>query len=200
VQIEGIRGITVDDVQSASELGYIIKHVATAELAGDAVTLQVRPVLLPHAHQLAAVRDENNAVLVRGDAIGEMLFSGKGAGSLAGASAVLSDIGDIACHRGGFASTPNGTVLAGPPGKSSRYYLRFPVPAPSAIGAITTILERSGVPVARSAAIWAKHPMGQNQMRVLTHQCAGPVIKASLDQVGKLTPSTSGSIALQVLS
>ena len=198
VHIEGIRGITADDVQAASELGYVIKPLATAELAADVVTLEVRPVLLPHAHQLAAVRDENNAVLVRGDAIGQMLFSGKGAGSLPSASAVLSDIVDIACYRGGFASTPNGTVLAGPSGKSSKYYLRFPVTDPSAIGPITTILERSGVPVARAAALWAKHPLGRNQVRVLTHACSGGAIETCIAEVGRLGLSNSESLGLPI--
>lgn len=110
VQVEGIRQITADDVQAARELGFVIKHVATAELSGDAVALDCAPLLLPASHQLANIRDENNAVLVRGDAVGEMLFSGKGAGSLPSASAVLSDVVDIACHQGGFSVSPTGRV------------------------------------------------------------------------------------------
>ena len=105
VRTEGIRHITADDIQAARELGYVIKHIASAEVADDSIALEVHTVLLPSNHQLAGVRDENNAVLVRGDAVGEMLFSGKGAGSLPSASAVLSDIVDIACHKGGFSTT-----------------------------------------------------------------------------------------------
>ena len=112
VQVEGIRDIAADDVQAARELGFVIKHVATAELSKDAVSLSCAPVLLPLSHQLAGIRDENNAVLVRGDAVGEMLFSGKGAGSLPSASAVLSDVVDIACHKGGFSMSPGGRVSA----------------------------------------------------------------------------------------
>src|ERR1700731_19 len=74
VHVEGIREIAADDVQAARELGFVIKHVATAELSEDAVALSCAPVLLPMSHQLAGIRDENNAVLVRGDAVGEMLF------------------------------------------------------------------------------------------------------------------------------
>jgi homoserine dehydrogenase len=57
VQLEGIREISVDDVQAAREFGYVIKQVAAADLHGDAIALTVRAVLLPAAHPLASVRD-----------------------------------------------------------------------------------------------------------------------------------------------
>ena len=169
VQVEGIRGITAEDVQAAYELGYVIKHVATAELADGAVSLRAAPVLLPATHQLASVRDENNAVLLRGDAVGEMLFCGKGAGSLPSASAVLSDIVDIACHSGGFHPTSGASVGVAKRDYQSKHYLRFVVNDPSAIGPITTVLERNGVGVARAAALWARDTSSHHQVRVLTH-------------------------------
>src|SRR5581483_9947940 len=153
---EGIRDISSDDIRTAKQLGYVIKHVATAEVKGDAVSLQVRPMLLPRDHQLAAVRDENNAVLVRGDAVGEMLFCGKGAGSLPSASAVLSDIVDIACHRGGFSAAPQQSLPVTSSDQQCKHYVRVPVADPSAIGVITSVLERSGIGVTRASAQWAK--------------------------------------------
>ena len=180
VQVEGIRDIAADDVQAARELGFVIKHVATAELSEDAVSLVCAPVLLPASHQLADIRDENNAVLVRGDAVGEMLFSGKGAGSLPSASAVLSDVVDIACHKGGFSLSPGGRVKATTRDCESRHYLRFTVGDPSAIGPITTMLERNQVGVARAAAVWARNDSGKHQVRVLTHAASRKLIEASL--------------------
>src|SRR5579863_90143 len=169
VQVQGIRDITADDVHAAKELGFVIKHVAAAELNGDAVSLGCAPVLLPVSHQLAGIRDENNAVLIRGDAVGEMLFSGKGAGALPSASAVLSDVVDIACHKGGFAVSSEGRMSTTAGSYSGKHYLRFVVGNPSAIGPITTVLERNGVNVARAAAVWAKGESAQHQVRVLTH-------------------------------
>jgi homoserine dehydrogenase len=180
VQVEGIRDITADDVQAARELGFVIKHIATADLSGDVVALDCAPVLLPTSHQLASIRDENNAVLVRGDAVGEMLFSGKGAGSLPSASAVLSDVVDIACHRGGFSVSPIGRVIAATRDSDSRHYIRFTVGDPSAIGPITTILERNRVGVARAAAVWARSASGKHQVRVLTRAGSRRAIEASL--------------------
>src|ERR1700733_2184663 len=180
VQVEGIRDIAADDVQAAKELGFVIKHVATAELSEDAVSLGCAPVLLPVSHQLAGIRDENNAVLVRGDAVGEMLFSGKGAGSLPSASAVLSDIVDIACHKGGFFMSAGGQVSASGRDCESSHSLRLSVSSPAAIGPITTILERNRVGVARAAAIWARNGSAKHQVRVLTHAVSRKTIEASL--------------------
>lgn len=180
IEVKGIRDITAEDVRAAGEMGYVVKHLATAQVLNDAALLQARPVLLPATHQLAAVRDENNAVLVRGDAVGEMLFSGKGAGSLPSASAVLSDVVDIACHKGGFSSSLGRTLPAAAHNSESKHYLRFTVSDPSAIGTITTTLERNGIAVVRAAAVWAKNGNASHHVRVLTHAAAHRKIEASM--------------------
>jgi len=198
VQGEGIRDIAAGDVQAARELGFVIKHVATAELSEEAVSLGCAPVLLPMSHQLAGIRDENNAVLVRGDAVGEMLFSGKGAGSLPSASAVLSDVVDIACHRGGFSLSPGCRVKATTRDCDGRQYLRFTVSDPSAIGPITTILERNRVGVARAAAVWARSDSGKHQVRVLTQGCSLRAVEASLRDIAGSGLESGKSIALRV--
>jgi len=198
VQVEGIRGIAADDVQAARELGFVIKHVATAGLSEDAVSLGCAPVLLPRSHQLASIRDENNAVLVRGDAVGEMLFSGKGAGSLPSASAVLSDVVDIACHKGGFSVSPGGRVRAATRDCDSKHYLRFTVRDPGAIGPITTILERNRVGVGRAAAVWARNDSGKHQVRVLTHAGSRKAVEASLRDIAGSGIENGKGIVLRV--
>jgi homoserine dehydrogenase len=198
VQVEGIRNIAADDVRAAKELGFVIKHVATAELNGDAVSLNCAPVLLPLSHQLAAIRDENNAVLIRGDAVGEMLFSGKGAGSLPSASAVLSDAVDIACHQGGFSTSLGARIGAESRDCDSRHYLRFTVGDPSDIGTITTILERNRVGVARAAAVWARSDSENHQVRVLTRACSGNAIKLSRRDIVGSGVERSESVVLRL--
>jgi homoserine dehydrogenase len=198
VQIEGIRDIAADDVEAAREFGFVIKHVAAAELSEDAVSLSCAPVLLPGSHQLAGIRDENNAVLLRGDAVGEMLFSGKGAGSLPSASAVLSDVVDIACHKGGFSRSPGGRVRATSRDCESRHYLRFTVGSPSDIGPITTILERNGVELLRAAAVWARSDSGKHQVRVLSHGCSRKAVETSLRDIAGSGLAKGKSIVLRV--
>jgi homoserine dehydrogenase len=198
VQVEGIRDLGADDVQAARELGFVIKHVATAEFSEGSVSLGCAPVLLPSSHQLASIRDENNAVLVRGDAVGEMLFSGKGAGSLPSASAVLSDVVDIACHKGGFSVSPRGGVGIATRDCESRHYVRFTVGSPSDIGPITTILERNRVGVARAAAVWARSDSGKHQVRVLTNACSRNAVEASRREIARSGLERGKSVALRV--
>jgi len=180
VEVEGIRNLTAEDVEAARKWGYVIKQVAVARSDAQAVSLRVRPVLLPKDHQLASVRDENNAVLVKGDAVGEMLFHGKGAGSLPSASAVLSDIVEIATRRRAFPRISGRTLQISNRNAECRHYLRFPVEEPSAIGSISTTLEKHGVRIDRAAASWAKNPAMNNQVTVLTHPSAERALQDAL--------------------
>jgi len=198
VQVEGIRDLAADDVQAARELGFVIKHVATAEFSEGTVSLGCAPVLLPSSHQLASIRNENNAVLVHGDAVGEMLFSGKGAGSLPSASAVLSDVVDIACHKGGFSVSSRGSVGVATRDCDSRHYLRFTVGSPSDIGSITTILERNRVGVARAAAVWARSDSEKHQVRVLTNACSRNAVEASRRDITGSGLERGKSVVLRV--
>ena len=197
IVVEGIRSITAADIKATRELGYVIKHVATAEMLDGGLSLRAEPALLPSSHQLAGVRNENNAVLVCGDAVGEMLFSGKGAGSLPSASAVLSDVIDIACHQGGFSVTQSDTMNVALRDYPSRYYLRFDVGDPSAIGPITTTLERNGIGVASAAAVWSKNGSAFHQVRVLTHAVPRDTIDPALQALkGKV--ALGGHLVLRV--
>jgi len=96
VYCEGITRITRADMEWAKQLGYAIKLVAIAqEVSSKAVQVRVHPALLPLSHPLASVRDVYNGVLVRGDAVGDVMFYGRGAGSLPTGSAVVGDIIDV---------------------------------------------------------------------------------------------------------
>jgi homoserine dehydrogenase len=196
--VQGIRDITASDIAAAAELGYVIKHLATVEVVDGTVSLRAAPLLLSREHPLAAVRDENNAVLLRGDAVGEMLFSGKGAGALPSASAVLSDVVDIACHKGGFAVSSEGRVSASTRSYSSKHYLRFVVGDPSAIGPITTVLERNGVNITRAAAVWAKGESAHHQVRVLTQSSSRTAIDTAMRDVASLGLETKANLVLGV--
>lgn len=96
VYCEGITRITRADMEWAKQLGYAIKLVAIAqEVSSKAVQVRVHPALLPLSHPLASVRDVYNGILVRGDAVGDVMFYGRGAGSLPTGSAVVGDIIDV---------------------------------------------------------------------------------------------------------
>ncbi len=95
VRVYGIRSVAATDVRYASELGYVIKLLAQGTDHTDCLTLSVRPTLIPKDHPLAYVSDAYNALYVHGDASGDLMFFGRGAGSLPTASAVLGDAIDV---------------------------------------------------------------------------------------------------------
>jgi len=91
---EGIREITDRDIASARDLGYVVKLLAVAEQRDGAVGVRVHPAMLPTRHPLAAVRESFNALFIEGDAVGELMLYGRGAGGDPTASAVLGDVID----------------------------------------------------------------------------------------------------------
>jgi homoserine dehydrogenase len=92
VLVEGISAITAADIQWANKRGQVIKLVAMARWNDARMELRVHPVILEGSHPLAAVNDVYNAVFVRGDCCGDLLFCGRGAGGTPTASAVWADI------------------------------------------------------------------------------------------------------------
>ncbi|MFD5849389.1 MULTISPECIES: homoserine dehydrogenase [Cytobacillus] len=92
VKVKGITDITEEDLQYGKQLGYTMKLIGIAHREGEKVEVSVQPTLLSESHPLASVQDEYNAVYVYGEAVGETMFYGPGAGSLPTATAVVSDL------------------------------------------------------------------------------------------------------------
>ncbi|MGC7686873.1 homoserine dehydrogenase [Staphylococcus epidermidis] len=96
VKLVGISDITLADINAASALNYKIKLIGKGTYENGYVNASVEPTLIHKNHQLAAVENEYNAIYVIGDAVGDTMFYGKGAGSLATGSAVASDLLNVA--------------------------------------------------------------------------------------------------------
>ncbi|MBF2028965.1 MAG: homoserine dehydrogenase [Oscillatoriales cyanobacterium C42_A2020_001] len=123
VHCEGIRQISAADIAYAEKLGFVIKLIAIAkrdsQLSSELEQLQVRvhPTLVPKTHPLASVNDVYNAILIEGDPIGQVMFFGPGAGAGPTASAVVSDMLNIAAIlkvERGNSKQANGTPLLDP--------------------------------------------------------------------------------------
>jgi len=95
VYTEGITKIKLEDVEYADRMGKVIKLLGISKKVGDKVYVRVSPMMISKDHPLAGIEDVFNGILVRGDAIGEVMFYGRGAGKLPTASAVVADIIDI---------------------------------------------------------------------------------------------------------
>ena len=151
-QVEGIRGLAREDIQYAAELGYRIKLLALIKHQAGEITVRVHPTLVPRTHLLASVDGVFNAVLVSGDIVGDTLYYGRGAGRLPTASAVISDVADLAVTLAG--GRKRRLPGLGQPGAAprmgevedlaSRYYLRL------------TLLDQPGV-LARVAQVLGQH-------------------------------------------
>lgn len=133
VNVSGITKITEDDLKYAKQLGYTMKLLGIAHREGEKVEVSVQPTLLPEAHPLASVNDEYNAVYVYGEAVGETMFYGPGAGSMPTATAVVSDLVGVMKNmrlgvNGKSAVTPQyQKKLKGNEEKFSKYFLRLQV-------------------------------------------------------------------------
>ena len=95
---EGISGITPADIAFARHLGYVVKLLAVVEEIEGEIAVRVHPAMVPSSHPLASVRESFNAVFIEGDAVGELMLYGRGAGGLPTASAVLGDLIDAAVN------------------------------------------------------------------------------------------------------
>ena len=98
VYTEGIRNITQLDMDTADDMGYVIKLLALAHRTPEGIDVRVHPTMLPKAHQMAQVNGVFNAIYVTGDAVGETMFFGEGAGAGPAAAAVMGDVLEVARH------------------------------------------------------------------------------------------------------
>ena len=107
VMREGITAVRAVDVEFAERFGYSVKLLAIVErIGGDALSVRVHPALVPKSHPLAGVRDAFNAVFIEGEAAGELMLYGQGAGGLPTASAVVGDLIDAVRNRSAGTTAP----------------------------------------------------------------------------------------------
>lgn len=96
VHIEGIKHITPEDLKFAGQMGYAVKLLGICRSNNGTIEARVHPALIPLKHPLANVNDTFNAIFVKGDAVGDTMFYGRGAGRMPTASAIVGDIVEIA--------------------------------------------------------------------------------------------------------
>jgi homoserine dehydrogenase len=150
---EGITELTLDDIASARDLGYVVKLLAVAEEFDGEVAVRVHPAMVPARHPLAAVRDSFNAVFIEGDAVGELMLYGRGAGGAPTASAVLGDLVDAAKNvvegrKGATIGTLAPKPIRAIDDVESQFYLLMEVAdRPGVLAAIATVFGEHGVSI-----------------------------------------------------
>ena len=149
---EGISSVTPADIEVARRLGYVVKLLAIAERLDGKVAVRVHPAMIPATHPLAAVRDSFNAVFIEGEAVGELMLYGRGAGGMPTASAVLGDLVDAAHNLRTGGSGRTGTLRTGSflavDELSSQFYLNLDVvDRPGVLAAVATVFGEHGVSI-----------------------------------------------------
>ncbi len=190
VYVEGIRSITKEDIAYAKDLNYLIKLLGIAKDTGNGIEVRVHPCFVPISHPLASVNDVFNAIFVRGDAVGEAMFYGRGAGSLPTGSAVAADIMEAARNKiknvTGLHCTCYESKVIKPMGQiESKYYVRLKVQdRPGVLASIAYALGNKNVSL---ASVLQKHTDGSMAEIVLvTHTVMEQNIQDALDMVEKL--------------
>lgn len=190
IPCEGITKISEHEIRYAEELGYAVKLLATARNKAGKLEIHVHPTLIPNHHPLAAVHNEFNALFIKGNAVGELMLYGKGAGSLPTGSAVVGDILDIIkmmrqSAKTGSSFVANGENLKVVGEESGSYYIRLKVlDEPGVLGTITTTMGKHGI----SIASVAQQGMGQRLVPVIfiTHQVERRKLDEGLNEIRRL--------------
>ena len=214
IHVEGIRNISKLDMQFAQQLGYTIKLLGIVKMlsgkkpAKKQIQVSVYPTLIPNAHVLANVNGVFNAVFVRGDAVGDTLFYGRGAGKDATASAVLSDVADAALdlmhesknrvppfvpHERRGAVAPIGEVV-------SRYYVRLSVvDKPGVMAKVTAILGAAKIGIA--SIIQPEGHEGETVPLILMlHDAPNAAMQKALGKIAKLPVVKAKPVMIRVES
>lgn len=187
---EGISKVTAADIEVARRLGYVVKLLAITELddtTGE-IAARVHPTLVPVQHPLASVRESFNAVVVEGDAVGQLMFYGRGAGGMPTASAVLGDVIDAAVN---LTKGTHGTLGSFAKARirpidetSAEYLLGLEVAdEPGVLHAVTGVLAENGVSI-RAAE---QEGIGADARLVfITHEARESAIQATVHGLREL--------------
>lgn len=198
VHTEGIRRLSALDLSTAHDMGYAVKLLAMAERSPEGVVARVHPAMIPLDHQLASVNGVYNAIYVTGDAVGEAMFFGEGAGSGPAASAVMGDVIEVARHM--QASAPDMSGYCVPDDcpvvpistLEMKYYLRFRVAdRPGVLAKMATVFSEHGV------SLQSVQQMGNKQREdvnlvFITHSANEGNINAAIKEILELGTVTGG--------
>ena len=198
IYVEGIRSITTADIEAADELGYRIKLLGVATRTETGIEQRVHPTMVPKSSPIARVDGVTNAVAVEADFVGRLVLSGPGAGGDATASAVMSDIADLA--RGDVVGTfgrPANTLQpyqqAVMRAHAGGYYIRLSVyDRPGAFASIAkrmaennisleSIVQRRRAP--KADAPEHPQPLEPQPVMLITYETTESQVKEALDRI-----------------
>ncbi|MDD5482124.1 MAG: homoserine dehydrogenase [Kiritimatiellae bacterium] len=213
VPVEGIRALAALDMHYAMELGYRVKLLAVINGGQDGVSVRVHPALVPHKNILASVNGVFNAVLIRGDGVGDVLGYGIGAGRDSTASAILSDVAEAARDLmigaggagGGFCRYLSGFRPAGPGDalkpageEETRCYLRLTLlDKPGMFGQVGTLLGRHAISIA--SVLQKENCRGRHvPVIIITHHAPENAFRAAIKELDAMPGVGAGAVCIRI--
>ncbi len=193
IYIEGITNIQLDDLHYARELGYRIKHIAVARVFDSSVEMRVHPALVSDKDLMSLIDGVDNAISVAANGVGSLLLKGPGAGSRPTASAVLSDIIEIAKGKSSLPTNTTSTRDASPIcDLSSSYYLYIPVSdEPGVMATLAEVLGNHRISmesvIQKSNAIQQTGNVRWVPVVLLTDEVLESVLDATIGDLQKLS-------------
>jgi homoserine dehydrogenase len=209
VFIEGISHITPMDIEFAGQFGYRIKLLAISKHRGDAVEVRVHPTMIPFANMLSNVNGTLNAVTVTGDATGDIMLYGRGAGMMPTASAVVSDLVDLARNMlsGGAGRVPAlgfqremiREIPIMPIDRiSAHYYFRFSaLDRPGVLSTISGILGTHGISI-QSVHQKGRKTSGAVPVVMLSHRAREADVKQALREISALDVTAAKPVVIRI--
>ncbi len=202
VALEGIESITIEDIRRAGDMGYKIKLLGVAQMNGRGLEQRMSPCLVPATSPLGQLDGGTNMIVLQGNNVGQIVLRGAGAGAGPTASAVLSDVCDIA--RGIRVPTfgiPATMLQIAPPATAAspaRYYLRMGLTdKPGALAKIAAVLGDAGISIDRMRQY---DHQGADHAPVLfvTHKAAHDALTTALAVLPKTGVLTGAPVALRI--
>jgi homoserine dehydrogenase len=202
VQLEGIDRITIEDITRAGDMGYRIKLLGVAQMsAGRGLEQRMTPCLVPRKSPLGQLRNATNMVVIDGDSCGQIVLRGAGAGEGPTASAVMSDVIDIA--RGlrlpvfGQPATSLVQVAAATASAPAAYYLRLSLlDKPGALARIATVLGDAGISIDRMRQY--AHASGTAPVLIVTHKATRDALDAAMAKFDATGVLSAAPVAIRI--
>ena len=201
VELEGIDRISVEDIGQARDLGYRIKLLGVAQMTARGLEQRMSPCLVPAGSPLGQLEGATNMTVLEGDAAGQIVLRGAGAGQGPTASAVMADVIDIArgCRIPVFGQ-PAATLKRAQPAKSvapAAYYLRMALQdRPGALARIATVLGEAGVSIDRMRQYGHDTPTAP--VLIITHETTRDALDRALDGLGRTGVLENDPVAIRI--
>jgi homoserine dehydrogenase len=201
IELEGIERVSIEDITAAADMGYKIKLLGVAQMTGRGLEQRMSPCLVPATSPLGQLQGGTNMIVLEGDAVGQIVLRGAGAGAGPTASAVLSDICDIARgYRGAVFGQPATTLQAATPALSQRpaaYYLRMAITdKPGALAKVAAVLGEAGVSIDRMRQYG--HVEDHAPVLIVTHKTTRADIDHALAAFGATSVVSGTPVALRI--